>query len=182
MDIDIEQWELEQDIGIMSHHQEVNPPASQDLEAKQVPTDQGDIEILGDNPKGEMHNKSFDESQYRVAQSCRVSNLDDHTPLMQFEEWVIMSNIRKHRVALADATRAYVEATISSVHFLIVENKWMAKELQMAKQGGELVTTSARADFKKEILDEVLAIDIVMQTLYSKFGVVHKEIVHLNGW
>jgi len=50
--------------------------------------------------------------------------------------------MRKHPKALADATRVYVEATSSSVCFLIAENERMAKELQMTKQGGELVTTS----------------------------------------
>ena len=88
----------------------------------------------------------------------------------------------KHLAALADATRVYVEATNSSVHFLIAENEWMAKELQMAKQGGELVIASARAELKKEILDEILSLDIVMQVLYSKFGIVHKVVVHLNEW
>ena len=38
----------------------------------------------------------------------------------------------------------------------------MAKELQTSKQGGELVTASARAELKNEILDEVLSLDIVM--------------------
>jgi len=52
---------------------------------------------------------------------------------MQFEERVIMSDVRRHPIALADTTKAYDEATILSVHFLIVENKWMANELQMAK-------------------------------------------------
>jgi len=101
---------------------------------------------------------------------------------MQYEEWVIMSDVRKHPTTLADATRAYVEATSSSVHFLIAENKWMAKELQMAKKGGELITMSAWVELKKAILDEVLSLETVMQALYSKFGIVHKAVVHLNGW
>lgn len=56
-----------------------------------------------------------------------------------------MFNVCKHLAALVDATRAYAEATSSSVHFLIIENERMAKDLQMAKQGGELVTTSTQA-------------------------------------
>lgn len=34
----------------------------------------------------------------------------------------------------------------------------------------------------KEILDEVLSLEIVMQALYSKFGTMHKAVFHLNGW
>ena len=70
----------------MPHHQEVEPPASLHLEEEQVPSDQGDTEILGDNTGGERHNISFDASRHRVVQTCRVSNLDDHTSLVQFEE------------------------------------------------------------------------------------------------
>ena len=44
----------------------------------------------------------------------------------------------------------------------------MDKELQMTKQGGELVTTSTRAKLKKVILDEVSSIEIVMRALYSR--------------
>lgn len=58
----------------------------------------------------------------------------------------------------------------------------MAKELHTTKQEGELVTASARAELKKEILDEVLSLDTVMRALYSKFGTVHKVIIHLNRW
>ena len=43
----------------------------------------------------------------------------------------------------------------------------------MAKQGGDLVTMSARVELKKAILDEVLSLDTVMRALYSKFGIVH---------
>ena len=50
----------------MPQNQEVTPPASPDLEAKQVPRDQGDIKILEYNLEAEMHNISFDESQNRV--------------------------------------------------------------------------------------------------------------------
>ena len=129
----------------MPHHQKVNPLASPHLEDEQVPSNQGDTEILGDQTEGEIHNISFDESQHRVVQSRRVSTSDDHTSPTQVEERVIVSDMHRHLVALADATRVYVEATSSSVHFLIAENERMAKELQTAKHGEELVTTSAQA-------------------------------------
>ena len=95
---------------------------------------------------------------------------------------MIVSNMCKHLVALANAIRAYVEATSLRVHFMIVENERMAKELQMAKQGGELVTASTLAELKKEILDEVFSLDTVMRSLYSKFGTVHQAVIHLHGW
>ena len=58
----------------------------------------------------------------------------------------------------------------------------MEKELQIAKQGGDLVTMYAWVELKKEIIDEVLSLDTAMQALYSKFDAVHKEFVHLNRW
>ena len=70
---------------------------------------------------------------------------------------MIVPDVHKHLGALADATRAYAEATISSVHFLIAENKRMAKDPQTTKKGGYLVTASTRAKLKKEILGEVLS-------------------------
>ena len=41
----------------------------------------------------------------------------------------------------------------------------MEKEIQMAKQGGDLVTMSAQAELKKAILDEALSLDTVMRAL-----------------
>ena len=52
----------------------------------------------------------------------------------------------------------------------------------MAKKVGELVTTSAQAVLKKEILDEVLSPDTIMRMMYSKFGTMHKAVIHLNRW
>lgn len=100
-----------------------------------------------------MHNISFDESQHRIVQSRRLLTLDDHTSPAQFEERVIISNMSKHPSALANAIKAYVKATSSSVFFLIVENEWMTKDLQTAKQEGKFVIASTQAKLKKAILD-----------------------------
>jgi len=62
IDTEMEKPKLELDIDLMPYYQEVDPLASPDLEAEQVPSDQGDTEILGDNPEEEMNNISFDES------------------------------------------------------------------------------------------------------------------------
>ena len=95
---------------------------------------------------------------------------------------MIVTDVHKHPAALVDATRVYAEATSSSVRFLIAENERMAKELEVAKQGGDLVTMSAQAKLKKAMLDEVLSLDTVTRSLYSKFGTVHQVVVHLHGW
>ena len=182
MDTEMEQPKLEQEINLMPYHQQVNTLASTDLEAEKALSDQGDSKILGDNPEEEMHKIWFDESQHRVVKSHRVSTLDVHTSPAKFAEWLIVSDMRKHPIALADATRAYAKATSSSVHFLIAENRLMAKELQTTKQGGERVTASARAELNKEILDEVSSLETVMWVLYSKFGTMHKKVLDINSW
>ena len=95
---------------------------------------------------------------------------------------MIVSGMLKHPTTLANATRVYVEATSSSILFLIAENERIVKEVQMSRRGGELVTSSTQAKLKKVILDEVFSLDTFMRALYSKFGTVHKAVVHLNGW
>ena len=80
----MEKHELEKDINLMPHHQEVDPPASPHPEEAKVPSDQGDTKILGDQSEGGMHNISFNESQHIVVQYHRVSTLDDHTSPAQF--------------------------------------------------------------------------------------------------
>ena len=56
----MEQLELEQDIDLIFYHQEIDPLVSPNPEVKQVPSHQGENEILGDNLEEEMHNISFD--------------------------------------------------------------------------------------------------------------------------
>jgi len=46
---------------------------------------------------------------------------------------------------------------------------------------GELVITPTRAELKKAILDEVSFLETVMWVVYSRFGTVHKAVVHLKG-
>ena len=58
---------------------------------------------------------------------------DVHASPTRFRERVIVSNVHKHPAVMADATKAYAEATSSSVIFLIAENERMPKELQAAK-------------------------------------------------
>jgi len=84
-----------------------------------------------------MHNISFDESQHKVVQSRKVPTLDVHVSPVQIGERVFVFNVCRHLPALAEDTKAYTEATNSSVRFLIAENERMAKELQATKQGKE---------------------------------------------
>lgn len=93
-----------------------------------------------------------------------------------------MFDASKHPVALANATKAYVEATISIVRFLIAENEHMVKELQATKQQEEKAITSTRAEWRKVILDEVTSLETFMWKMYFKFITVHKSVVHLDGW
>ena len=111
----MEHQELEQDIDLMPHHKEVRSPTSMPQDDEKVSNDQGGTKILGDHPKGGINNISFDESQHRVVQSHRVSTPEDQTSPTQVEERVIVTNVRKHPTALANATRVYAEATNSSV-------------------------------------------------------------------
>jgi len=56
---------------------------------------------------------------------------------MQFEDWVIMSNMHNHPTTLVDVTKEYAEGTRPSVLFLRAKNEKKDKELKRAKQGGE---------------------------------------------
>lgn len=54
------------DIDLMPKNEDVIPPTSPDPGADQVPSDQGDIEIIEDNLEADVHNISFNESHNRV--------------------------------------------------------------------------------------------------------------------
>ena len=61
--------------------------------------------------------------------SHRLSTLDVHAYPGKFEEFMIVFDEWKCPVALANYTKSYAEDTSSSVHFLIVDNERIAKEL-----------------------------------------------------
>ena len=84
--MEMEQLESEQDIDLMPYNQVIDPLDSTNPEAEQVLSDQGDTEILEDNPEVEMHNISFDKLQHRVVQSRRVTTLDVNTSHVQFKK------------------------------------------------------------------------------------------------
>lgn len=90
--------------------------------------------------------------------------------------------MHRYPATLVDSTKAYVEATSLSVRFLIVENEFMAKELQATKQGEEKATASAISELRRAILDEVSSLETVMWKLYFRFVPVHNSFIHLNGW
>lgn len=180
MDIDVVHPEQDQDIDLVPKDLEVAPSASLDLGAEQVPSDQGDIEILEENLEVNVHNIPFDESQHWIR--AVMQSAHSICPCISCsQEQVIVFDVCKHLVALVDATKAYVEATNSSVRFLIAENGLMAKELQAAKHGEEQVVASSRAELNKLIHDEVSPLDKVMQKLYFMFVTMHKSFIHLNG-
>ena len=114
LDADMEQQDLERDTNLMPHHKEVESPTSLHLDDEQVSNNQGGTEILGGQPKVEMHNISFNESHHRVVESQKVPTPEDQTSLVQVEEQVIVIYVHKNQASLADATRVYFEATSSS--------------------------------------------------------------------
>lgn len=70
-----------------------------------------------------MQKISFDKSHHRVVKYDKVPTLEDQTSRVQVAEQVVVTDVHKHPTTLADATRVYIEATSSSVHFLIAENE-----------------------------------------------------------
>lgn len=113
LDVDMEQQELEQNTNLMPHHQQVKSPTSLHPDDEKVSSELGGIEILGDQPEGEMHKISFNESQHRVVQYCRVLTPKDHTSPTQVEEQVIMTNVHEHLAALTNAARMYPKAKMN---------------------------------------------------------------------
>lgn len=54
---------------------------------------------------------------------------DDHASLEHMEERVMVSDVSKHPVTMANASKAYTESTSSSVKFLLAENDQLENEL-----------------------------------------------------
>ena len=135
----------DQDTDLMPKLTEVTPQASQTPTTEKVPSEQGDTILLEDNPRTDVYNIAFDESQHRVVQARRVHTPDEHASPTHVEEWVIVLDVRRHPTALIDATKSYSKTTSSSVKFLMKENERMVKELQATRQRDEQSTRSARA-------------------------------------
>ncbi len=114
-------------IDLMPKATEVTPHASPTPSAEQVPSEQGDIVLLEYDLGIDVYNITFDESQYNFIQACKAHISDEHASLAHFEEWVIVLDLRRQATTFANATKAYVEATSSSVKFMIAENQPMAK-------------------------------------------------------
>lgn len=81
-----------------------------------------------------------------------MHTLDEHASPMHLEERVIVSDVQRHRAALADAKKAYAKNMSSSVRFLIVENEHTSKLLQETKKREEQSTGSNRAKMNMAIL------------------------------
>lgn len=62
MDMEVEKPIYYQDINLMPIVTEVTPQASPTPMAEKVPSEQGDIILLGDHPRIDMYNIKFDES------------------------------------------------------------------------------------------------------------------------
>lgn len=95
---------------------------------------------------------------------------------------MIVLDLRRHPTALADANKAYAEATSSSVKFLIAENEHMVKDLQATRKREEQPTWSTMAEMRKMILTKASTLEKVMWKMYDRFVTVHKAFVHLHGY
>ena len=98
------------------------------------------------------------------------------------KERVIVPYVRKHTVAMADATMAYVGATSSNVKFMLEENEHIPKNFQVARQKSEKSTGSTMAEMRKVILTKVSTLEATMQKIYNRFVTVHKAVFHLFGF
>ena len=123
----MEKQNIDQDTDLMPKAIEVTLMDSPTQSVEKFPSEKGDTVLLEDNLGTYVYNIAFDDSQHRVVQACRAHTPNEHASPAHFEEWVIVSDVRRHPSSLANVTKAYVEATSSSVNFLIVGNERMAK-------------------------------------------------------
>lgn len=68
---------------------------------------------------------------------------------------------------MAEASKAYVDATSLTVKFLVAKNDRMAKELQEAKKRSEQPAGSTMIEMKKEIVVETSTLEATMQIVYN---------------
>lgn len=94
---------------------------------------------------------------------------------------MIVSNVRRHLAALANASKAYAEAISSAIKFLIAENDRMAKDLQEARQSIDQFVGFAMVEMRKSMLTEVSTLETTMRKMYGIFFTMHKTVVHLYG-
>ena len=123
----------DQDIDLMPRASEVAPQSPPPSESQPVPSEKGEVVLLDDDLVMDVYTLSFDESQQRIVQARRKQLLNDHTSLVHIEERVIVSNAERNPAAMAKDSKAYVEATCSTINFLIVENDRMAEHFQKSR-------------------------------------------------
>lgn len=112
---------------------EVTPQTSPAPSVEKFPIEQGDNFLLEDNLGKNVYKISFDESQHKVIHACRVHTQNEHASPVHIGEQVIVLDVRRNQIALDDAKKGYLEATISSVNFLITKNKLMTKKFHVAR-------------------------------------------------
>ena len=111
----------------------VAPQCLSPPEIKVLPSEQGEVVLLDDDPVMDVYNISFDELQQNSVEAQRKHFRDDHTSPEFMKERVIVSDVRKRPSTMTNATMAYARATSSNVKFLLAENKQMAKNLQATR-------------------------------------------------
>lgn len=90
----------------------------------------------------DVYNLSFDELKNNILQARRKHFLDDCVSPAFIKVRVIVSETRKHPIALVEANLAYAEAINSNVKFLMAENEKLENKLQAARQEVEQLWAS----------------------------------------
>lgn len=151
-DMEFGQGPQDQDIDLMPKASEVTPQSPPPPISEPVPSEQGEVFLLNDDLMMDVFNMLFDELSQRIVQAQRKHFSNDHVSPAFMKERVIMPDVRKHPVAMVDATMAYGRATSSNVKFLLAENEQIAKNLQAARQKAKQSVRSAMAEMMKAIL------------------------------
>ena len=103
----------------------------------------------------DVYNLSFDELRQKIVQLQRNNFPDDHVSPTFMKEMVTVLDVRRHLIAMADATMSYAGATSLNAKFLLAENEQTAKNLQAARKKAKQPIGSSMVEIKKEILTEV---------------------------
>lgn len=89
--------------------------------------------VMYDDPVMDVYNLSFKRFQKRIIQAQRKYFPDDHASPAFIKERVIVSDTKKHPIAISEANLAYAGETRSNVQCLMTENEQLEKNLQASR-------------------------------------------------
>lgn len=123
----------DQDTDLMPRALEVTSQSPPPLVLEPVPSEQGEVGLLDNDRMMDVYNLSFDVLHKKIVQVRRKNFPDDHVSHAFMKERVIVSDVRKHPVFMANATLDYTRAMSSNVKFLLAEIEQTKKNLQLAR-------------------------------------------------